>query len=247
MSLLDTGALLLSAVLAAGLGALIGLERQWRMRTAGMRTNALVSLGAALFVILGAQALPGETADPTRVAAQVVSGIGFLGAGVILREGLNIRGLTTAATLWCAAAVGSLAGAGMPLLAIGGGLLVAATNVLLRPLSTALNRRLRNGVQGESSEDGADVVSTQDFVLEATTSEKSEQRVRALLLQAATHPQLTLRSVRVRPGKHAEVQVRAEVTVDDLEHVAVIERAISRVGTDPKVIGSRWWAVEASD
>lgn len=247
MSLLDTGALLLTAALAAGLGALIGLERQWRMRTAGMRTNALVSLGAALFVILGAQALPGETADPTRVAAQVVSGIGFLGAGVILREGLNIRGLTTAATLWCAAAVGSLAGAGMPLLATGGAVLVAATNILLRPVSTALNRRLRVRTGEEPAEDGADAGPAQEFVLEATTGEKSEQRVRALLLQAASHPRLTLRSVRVRRGKHAEVHVRAEVSVDDLEHVDVIERAISRVGTDPKVIGSRWWPVDEGD
>ncbi|GAA1137572.1 MULTISPECIES: MgtC/SapB family protein [Microbacterium] len=244
MTLLDTGALLLTAALAAGLGALIGLERQWRMRTAGMRTNALVSLGAALFVILGSQALPGETADPTRVAAQVVSGIGFLGAGVILREGLNIRGLTTAATLWCAAAVGSLAGAGMPLLAAGGAILVSATNILLRPLSTALNRRLRLNAEDESTEDGTDAGAPQDFVLEVTTGEKSEQRVRALLLQAATHPELTLRSVRVRHGKNTEVHVRAEVSIDDPESVDVIERAISRVGTDPKVIGSRWWPVE---
>jgi putative Mg2+ transporter-C (MgtC) family protein len=83
------------------LGASIGLERQWRLRTAGIRTNALVSVGAALFVIVGAVGLGHDAgADPTRVAAQVVSGIGFLGAGIILRDGLNIRGLTTAATLW---------------------------------------------------------------------------------------------------------------------------------------------------
>lgn len=242
MSLLESGALLLTAALAAGLGAILGLERQWRMRTAGMRTNALVSLGAALFVILGAQALPGETADPTRVAAQVVSGIGFLGAGVILREGLNIRGLTTAATLWCAAAVGSLAGAGMPVLAFGGTVLVAATNILLRPLSTAFNRRLRGRADAEeSTEDGTDV--EQDYVLEVATTEKSEQRVRALLLQAAAHPQLTLRSVHVRAGKGSEVLVRADVSIDDPDRVDLIESAISRVGTDPKVIGSRWWLV----
>jgi putative Mg2+ transporter-C (MgtC) family protein len=88
---------------AIALGAAIGLERQWRLRTAGIRTNALVSVGAALFVIVGAVGLGGPNADPTRVAAQVVSGIGFLGAGVILRDGFNIRGLTTAATLLCAA------------------------------------------------------------------------------------------------------------------------------------------------
>ncbi|MFJ4166372.1 MgtC/SapB family protein [Microbacterium sp. NPDC089698] len=246
--LMAVGGMVLSALFAGILGALIGLERQWRLRTAGMRTNALVSIGAALFVILGSHALPGATADPTRVAAQVVSGIGFLGAGVILREGLNIRGLTTAATLWCAAAVGSLAGAGMPLLAACGAALITATNVLLRPVSTALNRRLRPRIDLiEAAEDGSDAEQTHEYVLEAVTSEKSEQRVRALLLQEAAHPSLILRSVRVRPGESAQVRIRAEVSVEDPDRLDVIEQAISRVGTDPKVTASRWWAVPADD
>lgn len=246
--LLGVGAMVLCALFAGALGALIGLERQWRLRTAGMRTNALVSIGAALFVILGAHAIPGATADPTRVAAQVVSGIGFLGAGVILREGLNIRGLTTAATLWCAAAVGSLAGAGMPLLAAAGALLVTATNVLLRPVSTALNRRLRPDVDvTESAEDGSDGENPHEYVLEAITNEKSEQRVRALLLQEAAHPSLTLRSVRVRPGESAQVRIRAEVSVEDPDRLDLIEQAISRIGTDPKVTSSRWWIIPPED
>src|SRR5262245_64787831 len=96
--------------LGALLGAAIGLERQVRQRLAGLRTNALVSIGAAAFVALAA--MTPEESSPTRVAAQVVSGIGFLGAGVIFREGLSVRGLNTAATLWCSAAVGILAGMG---------------------------------------------------------------------------------------------------------------------------------------
>ena len=88
---LNTGTALL-------LGMAIGLERQYRQHTAGLRTNTLVCLGAALFVSLPTF-LPGES-SPTRIAAQVVSGIGFLGGGVILREGLNVRGLATAATMW---------------------------------------------------------------------------------------------------------------------------------------------------
>ncbi|GAA3007084.1 MgtC/SapB family protein [Microbacterium aurantiacum] len=95
---------------AIALGSLIGLERQWRQRTTGMRTHALVALGAASFVLLST-ATDGD-ASPTRIAAQVVSGIGFLGAGIIFREGANVRGLNTAATLWCSAAVGVLCGAG---------------------------------------------------------------------------------------------------------------------------------------
>src|SRR5215471_13411406 len=92
------------------LSAAIGFERQWRNRLAGLRTNTLVALGAASFVVFEAL-VPGE-ASPTRVAAQVVSGIGFLGAGLIFREGMSVRGLNTAATLWCSAAIGVLAGAG---------------------------------------------------------------------------------------------------------------------------------------
>jgi len=91
-------------------GALIGFERQWRQRMAGLRTNALVSVGAAGFVVFSMTF--SADSSPTRVAAQIVSGIGFLGAGVILREGINIRGLNTAATLWCSAMVGTFAGAG---------------------------------------------------------------------------------------------------------------------------------------
>ena len=103
---------LIRLLLALILGALIGAERQWRQRMAGLRTNALVAAGAAMFVML--TALTARTADDSfRIAGQVVSGIGFLGAGVILRNGLNITGLNTAATLWCSAAIGTLAGYGM--------------------------------------------------------------------------------------------------------------------------------------
>lgn len=91
------------------LGSLIGLERQWRQRLAGLRTNTLVATGAALFVMLGVMT-PG--ANPTQIPAYVVSGVGFLGGGVILKEGATIRGLNTAATLWCAASIGSLSGFG---------------------------------------------------------------------------------------------------------------------------------------
>ena len=102
---------------AAGLGALIGLERELDEKAAGLRTHMLVSLGSALFTMVGAYgfedfAKGGVSTDPSRIAAQVVTGIGFLGAGVIFRQGFTIRGLTTAASLWVVAAVGMAAGAG---------------------------------------------------------------------------------------------------------------------------------------
>jgi putative Mg2+ transporter-C (MgtC) family protein len=111
---------LLRLALAGAFGAAIGAEREIRERDAGLRTHALVALGAALFTIVSAYAWgdfnfsqrDGVTFDPTRIAAQIVTGIGFLGAGAIIRQGLSVRGLTTAASLWVVAAIGMAAGAG---------------------------------------------------------------------------------------------------------------------------------------
>ena len=127
-----------------GLGTVIGLERQYRSRMAGLRTNAPVAVGATLFVLLSAYGFRGATADPTRVAAQIVSGIGFLGAGVILRDGLNVRGLNTAATLWCSAAVGALAGADMFTAASAGTVLLVVVNVALRAAGRVVGSSTRH-------------------------------------------------------------------------------------------------------
>src|SRR5579872_2593324 len=122
----------LNIFVALLLGVAIGFERQWRQHAAGLRTNTLVALGSALYVALSA--LVDHESSPTRVAAQVVSGLGFLGGGVILREGLNVRGLTTAATLWCSGAVGTLAGAGQLLPAAVGTAAILVLNLVLRPV-----------------------------------------------------------------------------------------------------------------
>ena len=121
------------------MGVAIGAERQFRRHPAGLRTNALVCVGAALFVSL--PRLIGGTEDPTRMAATVVTGLGFLGGGVILREGLNIRGLNTAATLWCSGAVGALSGAGFPLPALIGTALILAINLGLQVPSRWIDAR----------------------------------------------------------------------------------------------------------
>ena len=136
LPILQDGLNLLAAV---ALGAAIGFERQWRQRLAGLRTNTLVALGAATFILFS-RLTPGE-GDAARVGAQVVSGIGFLGAGVIFKEGLNVRGLNTAATLWCSAAVGLLAGDGFIAYGALGAALVIGANVVLRPLVKAINRQ----------------------------------------------------------------------------------------------------------
>ncbi len=130
---------LLALASAFVLGAAIGLERQLRQRNAGLRTNTLVALGAAAFSDLGLRLLGPDGA--TRIISYVVSGIGFLGAGVILKDGTNIRGLNTAATLWCSAAVGTFAGAGLPGEAALLTAFVLAGNTLLRPVVNRINRR----------------------------------------------------------------------------------------------------------
>jgi putative Mg2+ transporter-C (MgtC) family protein len=136
-------------LLAAILGAAIGLEREIHEHPAGMRTHLLVSLGSAIFTVLSIYGFEGvgsgsvsPTVDPTRIAAQVVSGIGFLGAGAILKYGTSIRGLTTAASLWTAAAIGMAAGAGEWVIAAVGTFIVIFS---LWPLNALVERIHRPG------------------------------------------------------------------------------------------------------
>jgi putative Mg2+ transporter-C (MgtC) family protein len=142
---------ILRVVLAAALGGAIGLERELREREAGLRTHLLVSVGAALFTLVSAYAWTdwrfstpqGLVFDPTRIAAQVVSGIGFLGAGAIIRQGLSVRGLTTAATLWVVAAIGMAAGVGYYEAAVATTALVLISLWPLRIIAYRLSTRVR--------------------------------------------------------------------------------------------------------
>lgn len=136
LSLADT---VISLSTAFFLGGLIGIERQYRQRTAGLRTNILVAVGAAIFVD-AANRLTGHE-GAVHVMAYVVSGIGFLGAGVIMREEGNIRGINTAATLWGSAAVGVCAGADLILEAVMATFFVLSANTLLRPVVSLINRQ----------------------------------------------------------------------------------------------------------
>lgn len=172
---LDT---VVSLAAAFVLGTLIGAERQYRQRTAGLRTCVLVAVGAAAFVDLGMR-IAGN-AEAVRVISYVVSGVGFLGAGVIMKEGMNVRGLNTAATLWCSAAVGCCTGADM--LAEGALLtgLVIAGNTLLRPLVNAINRIPIDEKASEAT-----------YEVRLTTDNDSLPRLRTRLveqLEAADYP-----------------------------------------------------------
>jgi putative Mg2+ transporter-C (MgtC) family protein len=131
-------------LLAAGVGALLGLEREWHLKSAGLRTHILIALGSTVFTLMSQELASGlKGADPGRVAAQIVTGIGFLGAGAIMRTDSGIHGLTTAATVWVNAALGVAVGAGRYHLAfIGAGVTLAAL-LVLHPMEIALDRRVR--------------------------------------------------------------------------------------------------------
>ncbi|WP_022873119.1 MgtC/SapB family protein [Nesterenkonia alba] len=160
-------------ITAFGCGVLIGFERQWRARSAGLRTNTLVSVGACLFVLLSSLT-PGD-ASPSRVAAQVVSGVGFLGAGVIIKEGGSLRGINTAATLWGSAAVGCLCGGGMYIPAAVGVVAIILGNALLRPVA----RRVERTVPENHTEN-----QPVDYEFTVVCTDPDEAHVRALLVQS---------------------------------------------------------------
>ncbi|MGW7536553.1 MgtC/SapB family protein [Amycolatopsis sp. NPDC054798] len=228
---MTTAEMLLRLGTGVGLGTVIGFERQYRARMAGLRTNALVAAGATLFVLLSAHGFSGASADPTRVAAQIVSGIGFLGAGVILREGLTVRGLNTAATLWCSAAVGALAGAGLYTAAGAGTAVVMAVNIALRPLGRAVDRRPATGRETPTS-----------YTFLAVTKDDAEAHVRALLVQALARTDFVLQSVTsTNADTGGQVQVRAELSADQRDDKQM-ESAVSRLSMEPSVTSVRWQA-----
>jgi putative Mg2+ transporter-C (MgtC) family protein len=131
----------LLTALAAGL--IIGFERQWHHKSAGIRTNTLVAIGSALYVLLSIQ-LTLKNGDVTRIIGQVVTGIGFLGAGIIFKEGINVYGLTTAATVWCSSAIGCLAAAGFFVETLIGTITIIIINTLMIPLDMWLADRNKN-------------------------------------------------------------------------------------------------------
>jgi putative Mg2+ transporter-C (MgtC) family protein len=139
-------AFLLRCGIAALCGGLIGVERELRNKPAGFRTNILICVGASIYMSVGLLISSTDNADPTRIAAQVVTGIGFLGAGCIIQSGNNVRGLTSAATIWVVASIGIISGAGYPVLATIAANIVLMTLVLLRAVEKKL---FKSGIADE--------------------------------------------------------------------------------------------------
>lgn len=189
------------------LGIIIGLERQYRRKTAGIRTITLVSLGAFLFVSISNLSPAG---DVTRIAAQVVSGIGFLGAGVILRDGTNIRGLNTAATLWCSAAIGALTALGLLSEAIVGVAYILMANLFLRFISRKL---LKKTIHTKIT----------NYVLTIFCKEDKEDAIKNTLIQRLKFHQISIKSFSTRK---VDNQIQLEI---QLEIESIFEQEIDNI------------------
>jgi putative Mg2+ transporter-C (MgtC) family protein len=191
------------------LGVAIGLERQWRQKSAGLRTNTLVSLGSAAFTLISFALTSSVDADgvyrgdATRIIGQIVTGIGFLGGGVILKDGLSIQGLNTAATIWCSAAVGALSGVGLFAEATIVAFAVMLTHILLRPLGLKLNKFSFQKEEGGSF----------FYSFKIRCKEQVENHLRVLILNSLKNdPHLQLRSLKSSDnGNPTYTYIEAEI------------------------------------
>ncbi|PQM48448.1 hypothetical protein C1Y40_01327 [Mycobacterium talmoniae] len=212
-----------------GCGALIGLERQWRARMAGLRTNALVATGATLFVLYAVAA--NDVGSPTRVASYVVSGVGFLGGGVILREGFHVRGLNTAATLWCSAAVGVLAAAGHLLFALIATATIVGTHLLGRPLGRLIDRD--HHVEEDEPQ--------QPYHLQVICRPKTEKYARAQIVQNAASNDITLRGFHTSRADNDTIALTAYLLMDG--HAPDrLERLVAELSLQPGVYAVHWYS-----
>ncbi len=208
------------------LGSLIGFERQWHQKMAGLRTNALVALGSCGFVVFSGMVGEG---DPTRMAAQVVTGIGFLGAGVILREGINVHGINTAATLWCSAMVGTFAGGGYWAPSLVAAAFVIGTNLLLRPLVRFVNFRTVSQTDAETC-----------YTVTLTCKSVEEAHLRSLLLHSLSQGGLGLRRIDSADiPDSSKVQITAQV-VAAKRNDAALEQIVGRLSLEPHISAVTW-------
>ena len=220
---IDTAASLSVAFI---LGTLIGAERQYRQRTAGLRTNVLVALAAAAFVDLAMHI--GGAEGAIRVIAYVVAGIGFLGAGAIMKEGTNVSGLNTAATLWSSAAVGACAGADMAAQATLLTIFVLMANTLLRPLVNAINRLPLNEAASEAT---YEVRVTTDMNLVPSVREMLENE-----LEAASYP---INDVEVEERGEDAAEIVAEL-ISTAVHSKELDMVTNKLARVPGVRHATW-------
>lgn len=228
-SFLDT---MISLTTAFILGGLIGYERQIRQRTAGLRTNVLVAVGAAVFVDMANRLEGNEGA--VHVIAYVVSGIGFLGAGAIMREDGNVRGLNTAATLWGSAAVGAAAGADLIMEAIAATLFVLAANTLLRPIVNRINRQPIEGADVE--------VTNTVYVIASSTHQKWTLAYLSKALEQANYP---IRDLEVHAFGDDDIEIEATLMATSVE-AAELDKIIATI-SEQAAVRQAFWSPSTSE
>ncbi len=208
------------------LGSVVGFERQFRQRTAGLRTNVLVAVGAAIFVDLAFR-ISGPDGG-ARVVSYVVSGVGFLGAGAIMREGGSIRGLNTAATLWGSAAIGACAGASLLLEAVVATCFVLAANTLLRPVVSYINRQ---PVDSQTTE--------MTNVIHIIANVEHRQAAMTLLEEVLEAEQLPLSEIKIDQFSENEVEIEATLTEASVEEED-LDRVTALIAANPAVRQAFW-------
>lgn len=218
---MDLTTFIIRIVICFALSILIGIERQLRHRMVGLRTNVLVCIGAFLFVYLSFGI---KVNDQTRIAAQVVSGIGFLGAGVILRDGNKIKGLNTAATLWCVAAIGVLCASGLVVEASLGTLFVLLSNVILRLFSLFIMDKVKASAK-------------EKYTIRINCKKDKEEKVRTLFAKVIDNNDLVLNSLERSEITEEEIKLKAIIITSTPSKV---EMVINKISTEPGVIGITW-------
>jgi putative Mg2+ transporter-C (MgtC) family protein len=215
---------------ALAMGAVLGLERQYGGHPAGLRTNSLVSVGAALFVSLATPALLNDASSPTRMASYVVSGLGFLGGGVILREGLNVRGMNTAATIWCAGAIGALCGSGFVLHALVGVIVILMVHIGLRPLAHFIDQHRKTATDVETG-----------YRIRVTCNESEQALVRNIVLRHInSNKGMIVQGVSLLDCEQAHRAVFAADVFSHTRNDHAMEELVSRLNIEPGVVAVSW-------
>jgi len=210
---------------AVAFGFLIGLERHLTGHVAGIRTNILVSMGACLFALYSQ--LIGAP-DASRMAAQVVTGIGFLCSGIIFKEGLNIRGLNTAATIWCTAAIGVLCSSGLLLYAVTAAIILLASNLSFRFVADKI-QPLESFMEEENI-----------YLLSVTCNDENESKIRSAIMSSLNNTKLHLTNLQSSDNSGGEVQIEATFQISGRRKDEHIEKLTARVALEQGVTKTGW-------
>ena len=206
------------------MGALIGLERQFRQHNAGLRTNILVALASAAFTVLSVT-MTTDSGDPSRVAAQIVSGIGFLGGGLILKEGFTVRGLNTAATIWCSAACGTLSGVAMYKEGFVLVIFVLLTHCLLRPLCKYIVKC---------------TTKVYHYTIRVECQRSASDLIQSIIMDTlAFNKEVKMNSMFYKGDGEKNVMVCGDIQILG-EHKVLLDLVVSRLRSRPEVSSAGW-------